>query len=133
MQILFIFTCGFSILFLAGDISRAVERVEIAWREQPLIYLVEQEGQQAPGGKKPSTEKDFPTLPAPENDPEMVIKPDVPPNPDAVVIPPPTDPEMAVDPATREPMRKEKLEDLQQSETETPDDERRGEDTPSSP
>lgn len=131
MQIVIsIFTCGFSILFLAGNLSHALEHVAAAGGE-PLIYLVEQEGQQAPGGKKPSTEKDFPTLPAPENDPEMVIKPDVPPNPDAVIIPPPTDPEMAVDPATREPMTKERLEDLQQSDT--PDDERRDGDPPSSP
>lgn len=130
MQIVvFVCACGLS-LFPAGSISHSLERAEVAWGE-PLIYLVEQEGQQTPRGKKPSTEKDLPTLPPPENDPEMVIKPDVPPNPDAVVIPPPIDPEMAVDPATREPMTKEKLEDLQQSET--PDDERPGEETPSSP
>jgi hypothetical protein len=45
-----------------------------------------------------------------------VVKPDVPPNPESIITPPPVDPEMAVDPFTREPMTKEDLEDLQQRE-----------------
>lgn len=45
----------------------------------------------------------------PNNDAEMVIKPKVPADPDAVVTPPVVDPEMAVDPITRQPMTEEKL------------------------
>jgi hypothetical protein len=42
----------------------------------------------------------------------MVIQPNTPHDPDAVVIPPILDSEMAVDPATRQPMTEEKLERL---------------------
>ncbi|HSF10755.1 MAG TPA: hypothetical protein VLA60_15195 [Nitrospirales bacterium] len=48
----------------------------------------------------------------PPNDSEMVVEPDIPPNPEAVVTPPVVDPEMVVDPTTREPMTEEKLERL---------------------
>lgn len=67
--------------------------------------------------KKPDTEDSLPTLPPPAHDPEMVIEPDVPPDPDAVVVPPPIDPEMSVDPATREPMTRKKLENLQEKDS----------------
>ena len=48
----------------------------------------------------------------------MVIKPETPPDPDAVVTPPVVDPEMAVDPATRQPMTPEKLDRLTPEELE---------------
>ncbi|MFZ1747492.1 MAG: hypothetical protein WBO24_02340 [Nitrospirales bacterium] len=57
-----------------------------------------------------------PTIPP--NDAEMVVKPDVPPNPEAVVNPPVVDPEMVVDPTTRQPMTEEKLERLTPEELE---------------
>jgi hypothetical protein len=62
-----------------------------------------------------STEK-APSIPPPPLDPGIVVKPDVPPNPESIITPPPVDPEMAVDPFTREPMTKEDLEGLQQRE-----------------
>ncbi len=52
-----------------------------------------------------------PSIP-PNNDAEMVIKPDVPADPEAVVTPPVVDPGMAVDPTTRKPMTEDKLERL---------------------
>ena len=48
----------------------------------------------------------------PPNDSEMVVEPAIQPNPEAVVAPPVVDPEMVVDPTTREPMTEEKLERL---------------------
>lgn len=54
----------------------------------------------------------------PPNDSEMVVEPDIPPNPEAVVTPPVVDPEMVVDPTTREPMTEEKLERLTPEELE---------------
>jgi hypothetical protein len=65
-----------------------------------------------PLGKQKSPQQS-PTIPPPVHDPEMVIKPDVPPDPDAVVIPPTLDSEMAVDPATREPVTPEELKERQ--------------------
>ena len=64
-----------------------------------------------------------PSIPPPVNDPEMVVKPDVPPDPDAVVIPPPIDSEMAVDPATREPLTPEELEEMNKLGKENPEHE----------
>lgn len=59
------------------------------------------------------------TLPTvPPNDAEMVVEPDIPPNPEAVVTPPVVDPEMVLDPTTRQPMTKEKLERLTPEELE---------------
>ncbi|MDR4493514.1 MAG: hypothetical protein AB7P17_00120 [Nitrospirales bacterium] len=58
---------------------------------------------------------DTPIIP-PTNDPEMVIQPDVPPDPDAVITPPVVDPEMAVDPTTRQRMTEEELEQLSPEE-----------------
>ncbi|GJL70048.1 MAG: hypothetical protein NPIRA06_26830 [Nitrospirales bacterium] len=54
----------------------------------------------------------------PPNDSEMVVEPDIPPHPEAVVTPPVVDPEMVVDPSTREPMTEEKLERLTPEELE---------------
>ncbi|MEX2492446.1 MAG: hypothetical protein WD425_11855 [Nitrospirales bacterium] len=48
----------------------------------------------------------------PVNDSEMVIDPNVPVDSDAVISPPPLDPEIAVDPVTGKPMTKEDLENL---------------------
>lgn len=65
-----------------------------------------------------------PMNPPPLHDPGMVIQPDFPPDPDAVIIPPPIDPDMAVDPVTREPMTREELENLNkndQSDESSPD------------
>jgi hypothetical protein len=73
--------------------------------------------------EKGDSEKDLPTIPPPVNDPEMVIKPDAPPDPDAVVIPPPIDSEMAVDPETREPLTAEELEQLNKLGKENPEPE----------
>jgi hypothetical protein len=57
----------------------------------------------------------------------MVINPDVPPDPDAIITPPVVDPDMAVDPSTRQPMTSEKLEKLrpEDSERNTPDREKK--------
>ncbi|MGP0593687.1 hypothetical protein ACTRXD_14280 [Nitrospira sp. T9] len=61
----------------------------------------------------------------PPIDPEMVVEPDIPPNPEAVVTPPVVDPEMAVDPTTRQPMTEEKLEQITPEELEkNPSDEK---------
>ena len=65
--------------------------------------------------------KSQPSIPPPVNDPEMVIKPDAPPDPDAVVIPPPIDSEMAVDPATRKPLTPEELEEMNKLGKENPE------------
>lgn len=53
-----------------------------------------------------------PGIAPPVHDSDMVIHPEMPTDPDAVVTPPVVDPEMAVDPATRQPMTKEQLEEL---------------------
>ncbi|HNP59655.1 MAG TPA: hypothetical protein PKM72_02380 [Nitrospirales bacterium] len=68
-------------------------------------------------GEKKDLQKPQPVIP-PNNDAEMVIKPDVPTNPEAVITPPVVDPEMAVDPTTRQPMTDEKLEELTPEELE---------------
>lgn len=52
-----------------------------------------------------------PTLP-PMKDSEMVVPPPVSSNPDSIVRPPPIDPEMVIDPVTREPITKEELQQL---------------------
>lgn len=71
--------------------------------------------QDAPGeNKEPRNTQ--PTIPP--NDAEMVVEPDIPPNPEAVVTPPVVDPEMVLDPTTREPMTEEKLERLTPEELE---------------
>ncbi len=101
---------------LSGGISIQEGWSEEVWaktteRNDNRIFLMQEVVQME---KKKEGEGVVPNLPPPENDPEMVIKPDVPADPDAVVVPPPIDPEMAVNPATREPMTKEKLEELQE-------------------
>ena len=68
-------------------------------------------------GEKQKPQNTQPGPPS-NNDAEMVIKPDVPADPDAVVTPPVVDPEMAVDPTTRQPMTEEKLEQLTPEELE---------------
>ena len=70
-----------------------------------------QENEMSSPGEKKKPQNTQPVPPS-NNDAEMVIKPDVPADPDAVVIPPVVDPEMAVDPTTRQPMTEEKLERL---------------------
>ena len=61
----------------------------------------------------------------PPIDSEMVVEPEIPPNPEAVVTPPVVDPEMVLDPTTRQPMTEEKLERLTPEELEkSPSDEK---------
>jgi hypothetical protein len=101
---------------LSGGISVQGGWSEEVWaktteRNDYRIFLMQEVAQME---KKKEGQGVAPNLPPPENDPEMVIKPDVPADPDAVVVPPPIDPEMSVDPATREPMTKEQLEELQE-------------------
>jgi hypothetical protein len=62
---------------------------------------------------------------SPAYDSDMVIQPDVPPDPDAVVEPPPVDPEMAVDPMTRQPKTKEDLEGFKERKHNEKQDRRR--------
>lgn len=83
---------------------------------------MERDHNQDRGGTDPHQSQ--PSISPPVNDPEMVIHPDVPPDPDAVVVPPVVDPEMAVDPATRQPMTEEKLEDsiLEELQKNPPDE-----------
>lgn len=54
----------------------------------------------------------LPGIAPPVHDPDMVIHPEMPADPDAIVTPPVVDSEMAVDPATRQPMTKDQLEQL---------------------
>jgi hypothetical protein len=86
--------------------------VEKTAQKEGEDFATEQERLKQENRKNREAQDKLPDLPPPPNDPEMVIKPDVPPDPDAVIIPPPVDPEMAVDPTTREPMTKEDVEDL---------------------
>jgi hypothetical protein len=96
----FVFVIGGTGFLLGVSISNA--------QVPPLIEQKEIRSDN-PGNSGP----DNPTPPLPPtNDSEMVIKPDVPPDPDAIITPPVVDPEMAVDPSTRQPMTSEKLEQL---------------------
>ena len=99
--------------FLWSPPTKARERIIINQVHQVLPMKTPIDDQESLG-----TLPDHP----PTNDPEMVIKPDVPAPPGSVVDPPVIDPEMALDPATREPMTREELESLQM-----PDHERRKE------
>lgn len=76
-----------------------------------------QENEMSSSGEKEKPQNTHPVTP-PNNDAEMVIKPDVPADPEAVVTPPVVDPEMALDPTTRQPMTEEKLERLTPKELE---------------
>lgn len=76
-----------------------------------------QENEMSSPDEKKKPQNTQPAIP-PNNDADMVIKPDVPADPEAVVTPPVVDPEMAVDPTTRQPMTEEKLERLTPEELE---------------
>ncbi len=79
-------------------------------------------GQGQPGLNK---EPRNPQAIIPPNDAEMVVEPDIPPDPEAVVTPPVVDPEMVLDPSTRQPMTEEKLEQITPEELQknAPDEE----------
>lgn len=69
------------------------------------------------------SKKESPVIPP--MDSEMVVEPDIPPDPEAVVTPPVVDPEMVLDPITRQPMTEEKLEQITPEELEkSPSDEK---------
>lgn len=75
------------------------------------LSLVETPAEQDHLSNAPNEKSTPPVIP-PTHDSEMVVKPEVPLDPDAVVTPPVVDPEMAVDPATGERLTEEKLERL---------------------
>ncbi len=109
----FLVVAGLHVPFgLAGTSVQSISNVEQKDHGNQLTQKGEKEN-------SPTT----PPVVPPTNDSEMVIKPDMPPDPDAVVTPPVIDPEMAVDPATRQPMTPEKLERL---EKEIPDEGKKG-------
>ena len=61
----------------------------------------------APGGQSRSPQQPdlMPPLPPPEIDPGIQQYPETIPNPESVVPPPQVDPDMAINPATREPLK----------------------------
>ncbi|GJL58307.1 MAG: hypothetical protein NPIRA03_11640 [Nitrospirales bacterium] len=96
------------ITILLMNASHLPRDVSGAGVQKPTISA-EAVGQDQPEENK-EPRKSQPTIPP--NDAEMVVEPDIPPDPEAVVTPPVVDPEMVLDPSTREPMTEEKLEQI---------------------
>jgi hypothetical protein len=105
---------GISVIFIVNGLNFPIGTLES--RAQKPVISADTVDQNQTGLKK-EPHNNQPGLP-PSNDAEMVVKPDVPPNPEAVVTPPVVDPEMVVDPTTRQPITEEKLERLTPEELE---------------
>ncbi len=86
----------------------------------PKPAISAETNEEDPPGLNEELRKTQPIIPP--NDAEMVVEPDIPPNPEAVVTPPVVDPEMVLDPTTRQPMTEEKLERLTPEELNVPDE-----------
>jgi hypothetical protein len=105
-----------SVLFCETGFSLGASGTEADRGDTNTVHKKERDVAGEVEGGEDDTPEQGSTLPPPAYDSDMVIQPDVPPDPDAVVEPPPVDPEMAVDPMTRQPKTKEELEGFKDSE-----------------